>query len=804
MYALMRDGFMLDVVVVALVTIVLGSFAAAGIAAAADRFFAHTVSGVVGEYGEYDLVVHVRTETRDESLRALKSTLRTQLPGARIRESATLLSRSNFLVSVPRKDEESMIALTKAVASIPGFAGYTLLLEPKVTVSGIGSKALPAFKSELGEIDGVQFILRDGGDIHLVCESPERVRFVAQAAEAVLRQYQVIDVSLTQGALATHSAHRGQLMQSISQRLSDVEGQDVAVRDLTQGGEADQAQLLTGAMVKIRAFLEAWAPQAVIEVSQEGDGSARSWGNAEAAGIGEGDSIILSADDRPIGSRPAPEDMVVSVTDVEGGRAHGIIVSGGSKPDTGGSSQILSAYLLDDGTVSGFVGSAQTRRPQEELSLSLSEAEELLAEYGSAVDDALMAAEMGEEALDSYERAIDSLISLQRALESLGVDGDAGDVRIDDQAVGSLLRLTEQALGAIESLQATADVVAMFSGSYDSLLANLKLWQSRLESFARRLEMIQSAASGAGRVTETLGDMSSSAAGILSTLHELDPASFRENLDEAKAKLAQMSEIDVGAMAEKVRDARSALPQFDGDEIVSSIGVIDKFVGDWQYSSDKVQLLVESELAPEEVAAAVGEAVGEDVLAVYAIPAGIVQPGVRSEVQTLLTSVKSTISGLAACAIIIVSLIVDHSTVIAGAIGLASKGQGARRPGFDSYVYGALAGGTSFYAIAAITRSTLGSLGGPVFAAIGCVLGLVAAGASLRMSPVSLDEIEACIAFGMTGKQIMREVIIPAGKPGVLSLLNRPHVVFDGTACTGAVDECLREGGARKCSQCAT
>jgi hypothetical protein len=257
-------------------------------------------------------------------------------------------------------------------------------------------------------------------------------------------------------------------------------------------------------------------------------------------------------------------------------------------------------------------------------------------------------------------------------------------------------------------------------------------------------------------------------------------------------------------MAEKVRDARSALPQFDGDEIVSSIGVIDKFVGDWQYSSDKVQLLVESELAPEEVAAAVGEAVGEDVLAVYAIPAGIVQPGVRSEVQTLLTSVKSTISGLAACAIIIVSLIVDHSTVIAGAIGLASKGQGARRPGFDSYVYGALAGGTSFYAIAAITRSTLGSLGGPVFAAIGCVLGLVAAGASLRMSPVSLDEIEACIAFGMTGKQIMREVIIPAGKPGVLSLLNRPHVVFDGTACTGAVDECLREGGARKCSQCAT
>lgn len=804
MYALMRGGFMLDVVAVVLVTIVLGSFVAAGIAAAADGFFAHTVSGVVGEYGEYDLVVHVRTETRGESLRALKSTLRTQLPGARIRESATLLSRSNFLVSLPRKDEESTTALMQAVAGIPGFAGYTLLLEPKVTVSGISSKAMPVLKSKLGEIEGVEFVLRDGGDIHLVCQSPERVRFVAQAAEAVLGQYQVIDVRLTPGALAIHSDHRGQLMKSISQRLADVDGQGVAVRDLTPGGEGDQAQMLAGAMVKIRAFLEAWAPKAVIEVHQGGDGSARSGGNAETAGIRKGDSIILSVDGRPIGSQPAPEDMVVSVTDVDGGRVHGIIVSGSAKPETENSSQALSAYLLDDGVVSGYVGGAQTRYPQEELFLSLSEAEELLAEYDSAVDDALMAAEMGEEALHSYELAIDSLISLQRALESLGVDGDEGDVRIDGQAVESLLHLTEQALGAIESLQATADIVAMFSGSYDSLLANLNLWQSRLESFARKLEMIQSAAGGASQVAETLGDMSSAASGILSTLHELDPASFGKNLEEAKAKLAQMSEIDVGAMAEKVRDAKSALPRFDGDEIVSSIGVIDKFVGDWQSSSDRVQLLIESERAPGEVAAVVEEAVGEDMVAAYSIPAGIVQPGVRSEVQTLLTSVKSTISGLAACAIIIVSLIVDHSTVMAGAIGLSGKGQGARRPGFDSYLYGALAGGTSLYAIAAITRSTLGSLGGPVFGAIGCALGLAAAGASLRMSPVSLDEVEACIAFGMTGKQTMREVIIPSGKPGVLSLLNRPHVMFDGSGCAGAVAEDLLEGGARKCSQCAT
>lgn len=103
MYALVRGGFILDVAAVLLVTIILGSFVAAGIASAADDFFVHTVSDVVGEYGEYDLIVHVRTESRREALRALRATLRAKLPGARVKESATVLSVSNFLVSLPKR-----------------------------------------------------------------------------------------------------------------------------------------------------------------------------------------------------------------------------------------------------------------------------------------------------------------------------------------------------------------------------------------------------------------------------------------------------------------------------------------------------------------------------------------------------------------------------------------------------------------------------------------------------------------------------------------------------------------------------
>ncbi len=72
MYALMRDGFIRDVVLVLIITVLVGSAAAATVSAAADRFFEDTVSGIVGDYGEYDVIVHVRQEACQEAARALE------------------------------------------------------------------------------------------------------------------------------------------------------------------------------------------------------------------------------------------------------------------------------------------------------------------------------------------------------------------------------------------------------------------------------------------------------------------------------------------------------------------------------------------------------------------------------------------------------------------------------------------------------------------------------------------------------------------------------------------------------------
>ena len=69
MYALLQDGFVRDVVGVLIITVFVGSVAAATVSAAADRFFEDTVSGIVGDYGEYDLIIHVGRSLREDAPR---------------------------------------------------------------------------------------------------------------------------------------------------------------------------------------------------------------------------------------------------------------------------------------------------------------------------------------------------------------------------------------------------------------------------------------------------------------------------------------------------------------------------------------------------------------------------------------------------------------------------------------------------------------------------------------------------------------------------------------------------------------
>jgi len=497
MYALLRGGFIRDVVGVLIITVVVGSIAAATVSAAADRFFEDTVSGIVGDYGEYDLIIHVRQEAWHQAARALGQMLRRDFPGARLKQSVTVLSRANFFVSLPHTDEATVTRLTRAATEVPGFAGYTIVLEPKVTVSGVGARVAPIIRPQLAAIEGVRFTLKDGGNIHLVCDSGDSARAVAQTAEGILRRYHLVDVRPE--SVEVSDGDR----QSLIDKVMAGDGAS-AVHDVTADGAAQEARELGRALKEMKRFIEAWAPQAVITLKD--------------ADVQPEESLIMSATPGRGGSAVGDGDIVVALTEVSDSAARGIVINS----DVDGATGELIAYAMDGEMVGPRVGTGRLVLPSRELGNSLQEASAVLGRLGQATGAMLEATRGWEQALDAYETAIDSMIRLQRALERVGIgDGvgtDPARMRIDPASVRSLAELTSKALEAIRTLETAAEAATMFTSHYDPLLSNLRLWQSRLESFAGKLETVQSAVSGAGDVATLLDEMSGAAAGILSTL----------------------------------------------------------------------------------------------------------------------------------------------------------------------------------------------------------------------------------------------------------------------------------------------
>jgi ABC-type amino acid transport system permease subunit len=49
-----------------------------------------------------------------------------------------------------------------------------------------------------------------------------------------------------------------------------------------------------------------------------------------------------------------------------------------------------------------------------------------------------------------------------------------------------------------------------------------------------------------------------------------------------------------------------------------------------------------------------------------------------------------------------------------------------------------------------------------------------------RFSPVNIKEVTAGQALGLSNVQIMREIVIPSSRPGLMNLLNRWKQQFRG------------------------
>jgi hypothetical protein len=689
MFALLRDGFAGDLIILLLVSILLGSLGASGIAAAVDNYFGDTVNELIGDYGEFDVIIHVREEVQDAAAQELERIVAEKLPQASYKKGLTVAGQANFFLSLPPelRNRGILEGLGGIIGDLPGYSGLTYIIEPAITVNNVH----PGVRSELWEkmeqIPGVDFIFRQGNNLLVLLDSVDYAAQVSDALEKLLARYQVLEVRLPIGYAA-------QDVEALSEKVRE----DIAralnprvLQDVTFARQGEDTQSFLKALAEMRRFLLSYA--AKVDIHLEGD-----------APVWVGDSVILPGVDDP---------LVVEVTEINGSLARGVITKG----DLEGVPQLVQTgyRLLASGEMGPEVGRVEIRNERLQLVQTIDESLTLVGELDALAQEAKGAVDNAEKTLNTFHQALYKLEELQLQLQTL----------------------TQNLQPALEG-QGTSSQIFL------SLLIN-------------------------SLFKDMLGDGGSQ----VGVIGDLDVALMRDNLDNIAARLEAVRQVDLDAVIHQMQQVREALPQLREEDMGRSVRLINSYIAGQVIPGEKIDLLVDDAVSPREVERAVQEGLDNEYISVLSTPAGVVRPNTRAELFRVLREVRGIIAGLAAIVFTVLTLILDHATILSAGRRLLAGRKGLLRFLNPVFIFGALTGAALLVPTYILSRANIPFMGLAQTVICGLLLGMLTAVLAERLSPVDDSEMLAGEALGLTYAQIMREIVVPAARPGLLQLLSR-------------------------------
>lgn len=254
MLGLMREGFWRDALALFVLAALLGGGAVSAGGGALARYFEGAVTDLLGAPGSYQILVHLRADTGEAGIEALRERLAKIAPGARVHAGPTVAGRNNLFVGVPPDSMNAAFfeSLPSELGDVPGYDGHTFVIDPSLVVRDVHPGARARLAQQIERYEHVRFTFQHGGSLWVVLTAPERADAVRSRVEAILADWAVIDVrfedELTPAAREVAAAG---LAQRIAQRLP---GLDVEVLE-REGGRTE----LVRDLIEVRTLLEEMA-----------------------------------------------------------------------------------------------------------------------------------------------------------------------------------------------------------------------------------------------------------------------------------------------------------------------------------------------------------------------------------------------------------------------------------------------------------------------------------------------------------------------------------------------------------------
>lgn len=793
-------GLLKDIALLLVVTITLGAGFSAAVAYGIDTYFGDTLSGLVGEYGEYQLLVHVQQEAKEAAKVQLAELLQKEFPGAKLKEGIAIAGTANFFIALPAQSVTKRVFanLSKFFNDLPGQSGYTVLLEPTVVVQGVQGNVYGQLIAEMERLEHVRFAFRQGGQIFVLLQGPEYSQEVTNQINQLLSRYQILEVRFPPSYTIDTTMVGDQLAKALSLELNK------EVVNVSESGKNAQLDALVETLTQLKGFLESYATNVELELDP-------------ASKVRRGNLIAIGGEQPVFGEPLAGRNLVVEVKTVVGQKATGFIRKGNSQEILqADGKQELAAYLIENGVIGAKVGKVALQNKRVLLGKSLGESRKLLTQLAHTTQEAEQAAKGSLATIETFKQTQKQVAQVEKVLIQLEriLSSPLGKVRQRDldelmdettkamsqagrllsregkkseslpqlgQIIEEVLALTPQGHPLRQNLEGLTAALQMISGTedLDSLSPELANWRSSLASGILKL-VKGDREEQKKRVTELLASTKK----LGEIMRTMDPSPFVPSLELVMQRAQAFNQIDLAGIAGQAEKLEKALPQLSDEKITSSLSLVDQYLAGEVSPTGSVSLLVRGGANLRQARGLIQQQLESDRLSLYSMQAGVVKPNMRSEVMRILGEVRLTIAAILIVLVTLLSLIFDHATLIT-AFRFWNRNHKHRRQAswqrLESafpYLYGAGVGAGMLFAMSLLTGAQLPLLppGGVIF--LGAILGLFMAPLAERLSPIATDEVVAGEAMGMDSSEILRQIVIPAGRPGVMQILNRRLVIF--------------------------
>jgi len=768
------NTFNRDIVLQVIVSVLIASLLAGSISVAADTFFGKTLTTIVGDYGEFDVIVNVREEKKEEGKTEIQKIIEQVYPGAKLQTGPTITGLTSFFVGLPAeyKTKQTYEDLENTFSSVPGKAGISIMTEPRVTVKGVPDGAKNTLVERIMQISGVLFAFRDGSSVTVILSSLDKAAYVNEEIQKLLDQYQIIEITFPVGSEPENAVRLGD---QIAAAIHTEKAVDVA-ENVSVDTQNNEMVYMVSTMIELKRFLSSYATQVMFE-PQAG------------VQLAAGDVIAFqgaAASALVPGSVPEAGNVLVQVKTVgANGAAEGMVIQGNAAQLTN-----TVGHMLKDNVVGPAVGAAAYRNPRQQLANALTEISKLVGQIPGLAQDTQNMTGIGINALDNFSTSIGAIEQTLTSLQAAGSTIQAATGAMANLNTEGLQTQLGNSSSAISGLTTTMKVLQLVNPQAANSVEELTATGQTLDSLRSGLQALDQVAANARHAQSSINSIVDGGNDTLANVRSFDVTGARQELANVGSRLTQVQQFNTPLVAAQLEYLAAAVPNMKDDEISRTEQLLDQFIGGQVIPSQRIQIMTNSSISADFVAPIIYREAGHNKLSVYTSEMGVIQPDPRAEVMMILTQVKAILAAMVALIATILFLVLDHTAIMTmfRKSGITQKNdvKGWRRVlqgvryifAAPECLYGMGIGSMLLTAIFTISGGGIPYLPWIGVPFLGALIGLIVANNAEKISPMAVDEVTAGEALGLSYDEIMREIVIPNGRPGLLQKMNQYKIKF--------------------------